>query len=318
MRGRAFALVLVFAAFAPASAATETPDPYAIFSGARHYWERQHYPARVVYTIAVDVLEGGAHKVEHYTSAYDAVNNAVAVNPLSDYEIAHPASGRGVNLVFAPFVVGRVLLSKPDPPLDFIGVPSLAPNYSFAIAPFVPSDAHPKTSAEIVQEVRAEFHDLRPTPAPTALPSANGLQEIAVVTGTKRRYDISLVGIEPIDGAPAYHLALKPLGNPHAFRLRALWIDTATYATRRLVNAGNFKDGPWPGQTWTVDFSSVDGALYIADEYTADPASFQGLRYLSARVSFTDIRPAAKTALDDVREYRPNDPDLYAQEPAGP
>jgi hypothetical protein len=318
MRYRALALILVLVAPVAAAAQTPAPDPYAIFSGARNYWLRQHYPARIGYTVAVDVLEGGAHKVEHYSSAYDAVGNAVEVNPLSDYEIAHPASGRGVNLVFAPFSIGRVQLSKPEPPLDFIGVPSLAPNYSFAIAPFVRSDAGPKSSAELVQEVRAQFHDVRPTPAPTALPSAAGLQEIAAVTAAKRRYAISLVGIETIDGAPAYHLALQPLGNPHVFRLRDLWVDTSTYATRQLVNAGNFTDGPWPGLKWTVRFASIDGGLYISDEYTADPTPFRGLRYLDARVTFADIHPVERTALDDVAQYRPSDPDLFAKEPAGP
>jgi len=44
------------------------------------------------------MLEGGARKVEHYASADDAANDVVQVDPLSDYEIARPASGRGVNL----------------------------------------------------------------------------------------------------------------------------------------------------------------------------------------------------------------------------
>jgi len=314
MRGRAFALVLVAAALvAPASAQTAAPDPYAIFARARHYWEGQHYPARLAYTVTVDVLEGGAHKVEHYRSAYDAVDDAVSIDPLSDYEIAHPASGRGVNLGI-PFL----RLSKPDPPLDFVGVPSLAPNYSFAIAPFVPSDAHPKTPAELVREIRAQFHDLKPTPAPTALPSADGLREIAIVSSTRHRYDIRLVGVEPVDGAPAYHLALKPTGDPHRFRLREVWVDTATGATRRVVNAGNFVDGPWPGLTWTVDFASVDGALYIAREHTADPVAFRGLRYLDTTVSFSDIHPAAATALDGIAQYRPSNRDLFAKEPPNP
>jgi hypothetical protein len=313
MRGRAIVLMLVLSALAPVSAQTVAPDPYAIFAGARHYWERQHYPARLAYTITVDVLEGGIHKVEHYASAYDAANDAVAVNPLSDYELAHPASGRGVNLGI-PFV----RLSKPDPPLDFIGVPSLAPNFSFAIAPFVPSDARPKTSAELVREIRAQFHDLKPTPAPTPLPSAEGLREIAIVSSTRHRYDITLVGIESIGGAPAYHLALKPTGDPHRFRLRDVWVDVASGATRRVVNAGNFVDGPWPGLTWTIDFASVDGALYIAREHAGDPVAFRGLRYLDTTVSFSDIRPAAKTALDAIAQYRPNDRDLFAKEPSDP
>jgi hypothetical protein len=317
MRGRAFALVLVFAALAPASAQTVAPDPYAIFAGARHYWEGQHYPARLAYTITVDVLEGGAHKVEHYTSVYDAVNDAVAVDPLSDYEIAHPASGRGVNFNLGIQMSG-IKLSKPEPPLDFVGVPSLAPNFSFAIAPFVPSDAHPKTSAELVQEIRAQFHDLKPTPAPTALPSADGLREIAIVSSTHHRYDITLVGIEPIGGTPAYHLALKPTGDAHRYRLRDVWVDTATGATRRVVNAGNFVDGPWPGLTWTVDFASVGGALYVASEHSGDAVAFRGLRYLDTTVSFSDIRPTTKTALDDLAMYRPNNRDLFAKEPANP
>ncbi|MDQ2991865.1 MAG: hypothetical protein M3R30_03460 [Candidatus Eremiobacteraeota bacterium] len=312
-RTLAFGFLLVFACLARASAQAASPDPYAIYSGARTYWLHQHYPARIGYTISVEILEGGTRKVEHYSSAFDAIANDVEVNPLSDYEIAHPASGRGLN-----FGLPFVRLSKPDPPLDFIGVPSLAPNYSFAIAPFVPSDDRPKTSAEIVRDIRAKFHDLKPTPPPAVLPNDGGLPEIAVVSAAKHRYLITLLGVEQIDGAPAYHLALKPLGNPHVYRLRDIWVDTATYATRRLINAGNFVDGPWPGLNWTVDFASVDGALYIADEHLAAPVAFRGLRYLDTLVSFSDVHPADKTALDDIALYRPNNRDLFAKEPPNP
>ncbi len=321
-RTQAFGLLLAFACLTPASAQAAVPDPYAIFSGARTYWLHQHYPAEVGYTITVDVLEGGKRKVEHYSSAFDAVANEIEVNPLSDYEIAHPASGRGVKLQFVVLIPllppQGVTLSKPDPPLDFIGVPSLAPNYSFAIAPFVPSDDRPKTSAEIVQEIRAKFHDLRPTPKPSAATSDGTLPDIAVVSAVRHRYAITLVGIEQIGGASAYHLALKPLGDPHVYRLRDVWVDTTTYATRRLVNAGNFVDGPWPGLNWTVDFASVNGALYIADEHAAASVAFRGLRYLDTLVSFSDIHPAAKTALDDIALYRPNNRDLFAKEPPNP
>jgi hypothetical protein len=284
-----------------------SPDPYAIFANARIYWERQHYPAYVAYTVAVDVLEAGTHKVEHYDSTYDATRGIVHVDPVSDYERAHPPSGRGVNLLFGIQFAG-IKLGRPEAPIDFMGVPQLAPNYSFGIATFVP--ASKMTSAELVQQIRAQFRDPAPSPTPDATSS---LHEIATVTAFKRNYKITLVGIETVDGVDAYHLQLKPLQDPHRYRLRDVWIDTQTYATQKLASDGNFVDGPGPGAPWTVTFVNVGDAHYISEEHTAASLAFRGLRYVETTVRFENIHP--QTALFLQGLYEPQSPDDVLREP---
>jgi hypothetical protein len=34
-------------------------DPYQVFGMARARWEAQHYPEKIAYTVAVDVVESG-------------------------------------------------------------------------------------------------------------------------------------------------------------------------------------------------------------------------------------------------------------------
>ena len=200
-----------------------------------------------------------------------------------------------------------------DSAIDFLGVPELAPNYSFGIAPFVPGRAW--TSAELVAKIRAKFHDPgpshspSPTPAPT--PTSSGLKQIAVVTAVARHYIISLVGIESLDGAPAYHLKLLPVVQPHRYRLRDLWIDTQTYATRQLISDGNFTNGPWPGARWTVRFAQISGATYIADESAAQAFEYGNLRYTATAVDMQDVRVPQGQQLPSY--CRPGESDILSE-----
>jgi hypothetical protein len=310
--GAALCVALLLALLGAGRAPAANTDPYAIFANARSYWEHQRYPERLAFTVAVVVQEAGTQKVEHYTSTYDAVDNVITTDCVSDYERAHPPSGKGIKFnagISSPTIPLTLLAAalpqtrseqtmasitighSGDPAIDFLGVPELAPNYSFGIAPFVPGRAW--TSAELVAKIRAKFHDPGPSPSPSPTPAptptSSGLKQIAVVTAVARHYIISLVGIEPLDGAPAYHLKLQAVVEPHRYRLRDLWIDTQTYATRQLISDGNFTNGPWPGAPWTVRFAQIDGATYIADESAAQAFEYGNLRYTATAVDMQDV-----------------------------
>src|SRR5271166_360087 len=87
-------LHLVFAAAALASPA---PDPYQIYARAREYWAAQRYPHYIDYDTVVVAHDGSrGERAERYASAYDSQSGRVWIDPVSDYEIAHPATGRGV------------------------------------------------------------------------------------------------------------------------------------------------------------------------------------------------------------------------------
>jgi len=288
--------MLLAAASATAASAIATPDPYTIFANARAYWSQQRYPMLVDYTVAVDITEGGKARTEHYSSEYDAVNDVVRVDPISDYEVAHPVVVKGINLG----ILG-IALNKPLPPVDWLGVPHLAPAYSFGMAPFVPAPTPtPFNSMALVAEIRKEFHDPNPraTPTPTSAPTS--LQEIATVYAHNRDYTIALLGEDTIEGHLCYHLGLTPTRDPKRFRIRQAWIDEQTYATWQLQNAMNFTNGAGTGVAWMIHFAPVAGVQYIREEDALTPMSTGGEIYTEAAIRFENIHAVAESTLPEA------------------
>jgi hypothetical protein len=269
--------------------AAATPDPYQIFANARAYWLEQRYPSDLSYTIAVSVTEGGHERVERYRANYDAVRDAVIVDPISDYERKHPVrvSGMDIGILFWR-------LGKPLPPIDFMGVPHLRPTYSFGMAPFVPAPTPtPFNSAALVAQIRAEFHDPNPRDTPSPEPSPrSGLREIASVVADNRDYAIALLGEETIAGHLCYHLALTPTRDPGRYRIRQAWIDEKTFAPWQLIDALNFTDGPGTKVPWTIRFADDGGAHYIAEEEARAPIATGGEVYTRTEIRFENIVPA--------------------------
>jgi hypothetical protein len=291
MRVAAASLIAVVLAVAlPARGAG--PDPYAIYDQAQRFWLVQRYPPYLAYDVAVRVDERGNVRVERYDSAFDATTGSIWVDPVSDYELAHPYVVHGLNL-FLNILGGQgVRLNKPEAPVDFLGVPELAPTYTFGMTPFVPV-APPSTAqdtAALVAAVRKSFHDpYRSGRTPPPATNAPALREIAHSLVNARAYTIGIVGEEVVNGHLCYHLALHPSRDPKRYRLRQLWVDERTGATWRLQEALNFVDGPGTGVSWTVNFANVDGAQYIADESSDAPMRYRGLVYSHTVVAFEDI-----------------------------
>jgi hypothetical protein len=279
-------LLLAVASLSPAQA--EAPhDPYQIFARSRAYWLHQRYPPLLEYTVAVTVLEGGRVKQERYWSAYDSTSGQIAVDSVSDYERAHPTyAASGVNLNI-PLLSS---LSKPQPPTDFLGVPLLAPNYTFGMADIPKTNPAGESDLDRVQDVRTQFHD--PTPVDRAAvpsPSSGALPVIEKETVYGRNYRITLAGIESTYGVPAYHLHLQALHDPGRYRLEELWVDAHNFAPIQLVERMNFIDGPGTGVPWRVRFGSDAGALYIYDEAALKPMRYKGLVYPQASLAFENI-----------------------------
>lgn len=191
-------------------------DPYAIFAQARERWESARYPAQLAYDVAVSVTHSGTASASHYHLYYDAQANSVKVNAVSDEELAHPYTPHGINTFFN-LLGGSIPLSAPQHTFDYLGVPVLAPNYSFGIAPYiVPSPA--ANSGELVREIRREFHD--PAKPVTAANGNSTLKTIATVAVVRRHYIIQLNGTEAIDGHQDYDLRMQPVRHPGDYRLR--------------------------------------------------------------------------------------------------
>ncbi len=310
---RLFGTVAAVALFVAWSAgqAPAAPNAYQIFANARAYWLQQRYPERLNYTIAVGVVEGGHERVERYHADYDAVRDIVTVDPFSDYQREHPTRVSGVNVGFLFWS-----LTKPLPPIDFLGVPHLAPNYSFGMAPFVPAPSPtPFNSAALVAEIRQEFHDPNPRAAPSPTPSQRGLREIATVVAHNRDYQITLLGVDTVDGHPCYHLGLTPTHDPGRYRIRQAWIDEATYAPWKIQDALNFTNGPATGVAWTILFDDVDGSHYVKEEDATAPMATRGEIYTHASVRFEHLRAANSS---DVRPQLVPDAGTILSEPPWP
>ncbi len=290
MKRSAVAAALLLALAWPAGSACAEPlgDPYQIFARSRAYWLEQHYPPLLEYTVAVSVLEGGSVKQERYWSAYDAIDQHVIVDDVSDYERANPTYAAHGVTVKIPLLSS--VLGKPQPPTDYLGVPLLAPNYTFGMAHIPPTNPQTPDSMEVVREVRAEFHDPGPSeraPVPNASPGT--LPIIESETVYNRAYRVTLAGIEPLYGVSAYDLRLQPLRDPGRYRLQELWVDTRNFAPIQLVERTNFVDGPGTNVPWRVRFASAGGALYVYDETALKPMRYDGLVYPQASVAFENV-----------------------------
>jgi hypothetical protein len=261
-------------------------DPYAIFAQARERWENARYPAQLAYDVVVSVTHGGTASASHYHLYYDSRADSVKVNAVSDEELAHPYTPHGINTFFN-FFGGSIPMSAPKHTFDYLGVPVLAPNYSFGIAPYGAS-ATTVDSAELVREIRREFHD--PPKPGTPAASNSPLKTIASVGVVRRHYIIELNGTASIDGHVDYDLRLRPVRDPGLYRLREVWVDTQTFATDRLVTQGNFVNGGMTGVPWTVTFRQLDGVPYIASESTSQSFTLDRRAYDGATVSFESVR----------------------------
>lgn len=265
------------------------PNPYGIFAAARAHWESQRYPRYIDYMVVIRVSDGEL-KTNHYSTAYDARTDLAHVDPVSSEERAHPHYVRGEFNFGIPLLGVRI--GKPDPPADWLGVPILAPNYSFGIAQYTPPQR--LTDKQLVAIIRREYPNPRPTSAP--IPSG-ALKIIGDVTAIHQHYEMRLLDTEPYASGMAYHLGLRPLDDPGKYRLRELWIDTKTDATIKLISAGNFVDGPEPGIRWTVTFKQIDGIQYIDTETADAPLDFYGRHFANSTISFEQITTPARTSL---------------------
>ena len=269
-------------------------NPYYIYSHARDVWTAQRYPDYIAYTVAIDVDEKGIPKANHYHAVYDALHDVVHVNAVSDEEKADPHFATGVNIHLRPKRQFHTIMDKrvgnPEDATDFLGVPLLAPNYSFGIAPYITA-LQATSSDQLVQEIRQQYKDPMPAAKAQEMSSNGQLKEIASVTSTRRDYVMTLQGTEQVAGHAAYHVSLRPVHDPRRLRLRELWVDTQSFETLQLVTAGNFT-GIGSNVAWTVTFDDVDGVHYIASEMANSPISVGDHTYDRASISFQQIASA--------------------------
>lgn len=261
-------------------------NPYQVFARARSVWSAQQYPRVVDYTVRISATRGADTQVRHYHEFWVPLTGRIYVHPpVSDEQLANPYKpSAGVEFMKFWNIGGP---REGTGVKDVIDVPVLAPNYSFGIASY--SSPAPTTDAQIVAQVRRDFHD----PAPQkvdALQAKSGLKTIALVSSVAREYKIAFVGVEPVDGHADYHLAFEPLRDPGKYRLRDAWIAEATYLTDRLRVQGNFQDHALGAIPWIVEYRTFAGATYIAQERAEQPVQgYRSTMYDAFSVAFENL-----------------------------
>lgn len=281
-------LFLAVLACSISSVVAEPPDGYSLFDAARWQWQQQRYPRMLSYTIAVEGVEAHATDIEHYSAFYDQQRDQIFVDPISDFELKHPMQGRGMN----PFNFFGIQIGKPELPVDFLGVPKLAPNYSFGMSNHV--GAFTQTPSDMIEEIRREFGS---APRKAPITTADGsLHEIGSVEARETHYRIEMVGRETIDGVGACHLHLSPIADAWKYRLRDLWIDESSHQTLRIRTERNFVYGPGSSGTWVIDFQNVAGRTFIGSETTDDPIEFEGRKFQKAIIRFEGIQDISDQA----------------------
>jgi hypothetical protein len=251
-----------------------------MFAQVENAWATMVYPPLLDYVVVVSVKAGDAARTDHYSGQAEPAAAAFRVRKFSREEEENPTVPHGVNVsVGVGFTSGngpmgsgsRVVGSfggadvlGPDP----LGVPEITPLYAFGLRHCVSR----RTSQEI---------------------DATAPKTIGVVVAVRRRYRVTTVGTETLDGHDAVHLALVPLIDAHHDRLRDLWIDPTTLHVLQARVFGNFSGPHESPVAWLIRFTTIDGATYIASE-TAEAPIRSGPRAITAvHIQFDDIAPDA-------------------------
>jgi hypothetical protein len=250
-------------------------DAYTIWLHARSAVTSAQYPRRIAYTIAITGLDGKTPAADHYRAICSSDDGSIRVFAISDEQLAQPPPvPHGVDMHLsialstgrlAP-AVAKIPAGHPAPYQDFLGWPLLAPTYTFGMR-YAGAGTAPSS------------------------PSESSLRVIAIVSAQAPDYRVTLIDTPVVDDVTTYHLSLTPLRRPKDNRLRELWVGESDYLPRKAVIAGNFTIAPLVDVPWTIDFSVVNGAPYIARESASRALYLAHHRVVqNAVVAFENIR----------------------------
>ena len=229
-------------------------------------WRQETYPSPLRYKIVVQVSTSDRLETNHYEAEYAADAGAtddtrVRVGSISDEERANPHVPKGIDIYVQTRRVGPA-----ETATDILGVPILSPLYSFGL------------SAE------AEKSEMEPPPSTVPFPT------IVTVSSRGLAYGIILLEKVPYALGSLYHLKLTPLHDPKRYRLRELWIDTATFHTVKARVFGNFTSAPSTNVSWTISFKDIDGVTYVDKEHADAPLDLgRNKLYERASVAFENL-----------------------------
>lgn len=203
------------------------------------------YPPYIAYAVNVRATIGNKPFAESFQSIVRTQDDIVATHSIPFATTNKPINPYGTDIQILGLRLHPGHTENHEEPF---GVPLISPLYSFGLRP--PGEG--------------------PTPSlfPTPEPQPTDIRSLGQVETIAQDYEITLLGVEPYGSRYAYHLGLRPLGDPNTYRLRDLWIDTQAYVPRKLRSAGIFPQGQAASLSWDVTYSIVNGYWLMDREST--------------------------------------------------
>jgi len=264
---------------APAAASSPVPSPAdAMYASARRARSESAYAHYAVYATVVTFRHNGHQVVSTWDTVEDLRRRLVHSHALNREEATHPHVPHGTNIGITAGRSGPIYGIPPkgqivtqEPTNDPIGQLTLAVDQDFGLALTAPPIGATANMSEVASAV-------------TTLPKIGRTGTVA------RTYDVTDLGDLTENGVSLHHLGLRPLRDPHKYRLRELWLDAKTSLPLRAIVAGVGNRWPLDAVDWRVDFKQLEGGTYIARETALTPLNTDGGRLDDVTITFAELR----------------------------
>ena len=235
-----------------------------IFRRTRELLRSLRYPPFISFAVNVRATVGSKPFAESFQSIVRTRDDIVATHTIPFATTNKPENPYGTDIKILGLRLHPGHTENREEPF---GVPQISPLYSFGLRP--PGEMLPS---------------LFPTPEP----QATGIRSLGQVETLGQDYEVTLAGVEPYGSRYAYHLALRPLGDPSRYRIRELWIDTQVFVPRKLRSAGIFQEGLATTLTWDVTYTVIDG-YWLMDRETTESTIHTGGSLFSRTTAFDGL-----------------------------
>jgi len=265
-----------------APAPSEPTGADLLFTATREARSQSAYAHYSVYATVVRYQRGGHHVVSTWATVEDMQRRLVHARSLPLEEAAHPHVPHGINIGVGgvghsgPLGPGEMppkgTIVNHEPTDDPIGQLTFAVDQDFGLALNAPAIGASSDMSQVSRSV-------------TTLPQIGR-------TGTvSRTYEVTDLGDVDDGGAGLHHLGLRPLGDPHRYRLRELWTDAKTSLPVRAIVAGIGNHAPLQNVNWRVEFIQIQGGTYLLSETALAPLESDGGRLDDVTIAFEALRP---------------------------
>jgi hypothetical protein len=268
---------------APAAASPALPvasPADALYAAARRARSESAYAHYAVYATVLTFRHNGHQVVSTWDTVEDLRRRLVHAHALNREEATHPHVPHGTNFgigvgpsgVLGPGVMpAKGKTTNPEPTNDPIGQLTFAVDQDFGLALTAPPIAATANMSEVASAVTT-------------------LQKIGRTGTIARTYDVTDLGEVTENGVVLHHLNLRPLRDPHRYRLRELWLDAKTSLPVRAIVAGIGNRWPLDAVDWRVEFKQLEGGTYIARETALTPVNTDGGRLDDVTITFAELR----------------------------